>query len=106
MKNFKVTGGARIGARFNATYPLAELSADDKGLRLTCPGHNFFFPREEIRRLSKYRGWVSIGLRIEHTQDATPAIIVFWASLLPWTSGFDRLKRALEVLGYDVSISS
>jgi hypothetical protein len=98
---FSRTGGVRLNL-FNATWPLATLSGDKDSLRLWCPAGVFFlnrlfvFPRSHIRRLSKYRGILSIGLRIEHTEESFPEFIVFW------TFGFTNLKSELVRLGYDV----
>jgi hypothetical protein len=94
------TGGARLG-RFNASWPFAKLSATSDVLRLSCFGRNYDFPRGSIRILSRHRGILSTGLRIEHSNTYYPDFIVFWASLLPWTSGFRNLKTHLESLGYE-----
>lgn len=102
MSTFKQTGGARIN-NFNASYPFARLSGDSGALHLSCLGREYHFPRSNIRRLSRHRGFISVGLRIEHTQAGLPAFIVFWASLLFWTSGFQRLKTQLQSLGYEVA---
>jgi hypothetical protein len=100
---FTDTGGARIGEWFNATYPLATLSGDASGLHLMCPGHDYHFPRRTIHRLRRHRGFMSVGLQIEHTQEAVPEFIVFWASVFFWTRGFQKLKKELERLGYEVA---
>jgi hypothetical protein len=58
----------------------------------------------EIRRLpDRYRGFFSVGLRIERTQESLPEFIVFWTSLLFWNSAFERLRTQLARLGYDVA---
>jgi hypothetical protein len=98
---FSRTGGVRLNF-FNATWPLATLSGDKDRLRLWCPegvvslNRLFVFPRSHIRRLSKYPGLLSTGLRIEHTLESFPEFIVFW------TFGFTNLKSELMRLGYDV----
>jgi hypothetical protein len=102
MSTFKKIGGVRLD-NFNATYPFATLSGDSDRLVLRCLGRDYNFPRNRIRRLSRHRGIFSIGLRIEHSQDALPQFVIFWASMFFWTSGFRRLKTALEELGYQVS---
>jgi hypothetical protein len=99
--SFSRTGGVRLDS-FNATWPLARLSGNKDSLHLWCPVGVFslnrllVFPRSCIRRLSKYRGLFSTGLRIEHTLESFPAFIVFW------DFGFPKLKSELARLGYDV----
>src|SRR5664279_3230102 len=102
MSAFSQKGGARLD-HFNATYPFATLSGDSDALHLTCFRRQYHFPRGSIRRLSRYRGYFSVGLRIEHTQESAPQFVVFWASLLFWTSAFQRLRTELVCLGYDVA---
>lgn len=101
MTPFTQTGGARLG-HFNASFPLATLSGDSKGLRLGCCGREYDFPRSCIRRLSRHRGLFSVGMRIEHTQDSPPGFVVFWVSAFFWTSGFEKLRAQLESRGYEV----
>jgi hypothetical protein len=102
MAKFTHTGGARLDY-FNASYPFATLSGDAEALHLSCLGRDYHFPRSSIRRLSRHRGFFSVGLRIEHTQDSLPTFIVFWASLFFWTSGFQRLRAELKTVGYEVA---
>ncbi|MEP6667551.1 MAG: hypothetical protein ABJF10_00275 [Chthoniobacter sp.] len=98
---FSQTGGARLDY-FNATFPFATLSADADGLHLSCMGHEYLFPKDKIRRLSRHRGIFSVGLRIEHSEPSFPQFVVFWASVFFWTSGFQALTTQLESLGYDI----
>ena len=91
---FVQIGGARIGF-FNATWPLARLSADRNAIALRCL-LKFAFPRDRITGLSRYRGFMSTGLQIEHTVPRYPGFILFW------TFSFDLLKAELEALGYTV----
>jgi hypothetical protein len=95
------TGGAKLG-RFNASWPFATLSATSDALRLSCLGRNYDFSRGSIRGLSRHRGILSTGLRIDHNNASYPDLIVFWASLFPWTSGFRKVKTHLEGLGYEI----
>jgi hypothetical protein len=87
-------GGARIGF-INATWPLAQLSADRDAIALRCL-FRFTFPRHKITRLSRYRRFFSTGLQIEHTVSRYPRFMVFWGF------SFERLKAELEALGYTV----
>jgi hypothetical protein len=91
---FTQIGGARIGF-INATWPLALLSAQRDSIALRCL-FKFTFPRDRITRLSRYRGFISTGLQIEHTVPRYPAFMLFW------TFSFDTLKVELEALGYAV----
>ena len=102
ITTFRQTGGARIGF-LNATYPVAVLSADADALDLSCLGRKYHFPRSSILRLSRHRGLISAGLRIEHTQDFLPEFIVFWSSIFFWSSRFNILLTELEALRYDVA---
>jgi len=101
MYSFTRTGGARLDG-FNATYPFATLSGDADSLHLTCLWRDYHFPRSSIRRLSRYRGFFSVGLRIEHSVQSFPEFVVFWASVFFWTSGFQQVKLELENLGYEI----
>jgi hypothetical protein len=91
---FAQIGGARIRS-MNATWPFARLSADRDAITLRCLS-KFTFPRDRITRLSRYRGFFSTGLRIEHNVPRCPGFMVFW------TFSFDTLKVELEALGYTV----
>ena len=100
---FTKTGGARLDG-FNASYPLATLSGDSQTLQLSCLGKNYVIPKSSIKRLSRYRGIFSVGLRIEHTERSIPQSVIFWASVFFWTSGFEKLKAELEALGYEIAV--
>ncbi len=91
---FAQIGDARIGF-INATWPLARLSADRDAIALRCL-FKFRFPRDRVTRLSRYRGFISTGLQIEHTVPRYPGFMLFW------TFNFDMLKAELEALGYTV----
>lgn len=98
---FSQIGGARLG-HFNASYPFATLSAHSNVLQLSCLGRDYAFPKDKIQKLSRHRGIFSVGLRIQHTEPSFPQFVVFWASIVFWTAGFQRLKTQLENLGYDI----
>jgi hypothetical protein len=101
IATFSQRGGARLGM-LNASWPFARLSATPNALRLSCLGRDYIFPKSNIRTLSKHRGLFSIGLRIEHNDPSLPGIIVFWTSVLWWSSSFRKLKIQLESLGYEI----
>ena len=92
---FSQTGGATIGL-FNASWPLAKLSATSDMIRLSCVGRECLFLKGNVRSLIRHRGLFSHGLLIEHTVSAYPERVVFW------TFGFETLKRGLESVGYEV----
>lgn len=89
---------------FNAAYPLVTLTADSQTLCLSCPGRDYPFPRSSITKLSRHRGFFSVGLRIEHTMETYPQFVVFWVSIFSWTPGFQLLRGKLESLGYPVTV--
>ena len=98
-RTFAQIGGARIGF-LNATWPFARLSADGDAIALRLLIVKFTFPREKIRRLSRYRGFMSTGLQVEHAVGHYPKFMLFW------TFDFDTLKAELEALGYEVRDSA
>jgi|SRR5215467_480583 len=91
---FSQIGGARIGV-WNASWPLAWLSATRADISVRC-WFNYTFPKRNIQRLSRHRGWFSTGLCIEHDIPDYSPFFVFW------TLDFAKLKRELEALGYEV----
>src|SRR5215468_2217839 len=99
--HFTQIGGARLDF-FNATWPFARLSGNSDAILLGCLGRKYFFPKTKIVRLRRYRGILSTGLQIEHTERSFPGFVVFWASVFSWSCGFKRLKSSLEDLGYEV----
>jgi hypothetical protein len=94
---FQQTGGARLGW-FNATWPLAKLSATPERVSLSCLGRYYEFPKGSLVRLRKHAGIFSTGLRIEHREVSAPQRIVFW------TFDFRRVTDGLKGLGYEVEI--
>jgi hypothetical protein len=98
---FSQDGGARVGM-FNVTWPFVRLSANREAIELDCPWRHCVFARAQIVRLSKYNGLVSTGLLIEHANQQFPEWIVFWISMRWCSRKFQRLKRGLEHLGYQV----
>ncbi|HUI96486.1 MAG TPA: hypothetical protein VLX44_12085 [Xanthobacteraceae bacterium] len=99
-RTFAQIGGARIGF-FNATWPFARLSADRDAIALRLLLIiKFTFPRDRIRRLSRYSRFFSTGLQIEHAVGYLPKFMLFW------TFDFGTLKAQLESLGYEVRDSA
>ena len=91
-----MTGGARLGL-FNATWPLARLTADRKTLKLSVLGKALVFQRENVLELIAMKGFISHGLQIRHSEDGYPSRIIFW------TFNPTVLKAGLESLGWRVS---
>ena len=100
-QTFEQTGGVRVGqglfAAFNASWPFASLLVSDSALTLSCFGKQWVFPKESVSRLSKYSGFFSSGLRIEHKVPDYNPFIVFW------TFRFRSLADELLQRGYTVS---
>jgi hypothetical protein len=101
MAEFKQVGGARLG-NFNATFPFATLSGDSDGLHLSCFGWRYHFARADILGLRRHRGLFSTGLRIEHSQDSVPELVVFWTFGFLGSSAYQNLCSQLERLGYEI----
>ena len=98
---FTQIGGLRAGhglyKAWNVTWPFARLRVDDSALTLRCLGRSWMLSRDRILRLSRQRGLLSVGLRIDHSLAGAPAPLLFW------TFRFRRLQRELESRGYVVS---
>ncbi len=98
---FVVRGGVRAGASrlgaVNASWPFAQLRADESTLVVTCFGNRWVFPKSSIARLGRHRGFFSTGLRIEHNVEAVAVFFVFWCFR------FAALQRELEQRGYRLS---
>jgi len=90
-------GGVHVGANFycalNATWPFAKLRIEKEFLAISSLIGNPEFPRSQITKLSKYSGFFSKGLKIEHTTGQAP-FVVFWTFDLP------AVKRGLEENGF------
>jgi len=93
-------GGLHVGDSYynaiNATWPFAKLSIEKESIALFSPIGNPRFSHTQITKLSKYSGFFSKGLKIEHTADQPP-FIVFWTFDLP------AVKRCLEENGFQFS---
>jgi len=93
-------GGLHAGASYynaiNATWPFAQLRIEKDSLAITSLIGNPKFLKDEIKKLSKYSGFFSKGIRIEHTANQPP-FIVFWTFDLP------AVKHCLEENGFQFS---
>jgi hypothetical protein len=102
MDIFELTGGARLDG-INVSYPLAKLSVTTEAIHLSCMGRDYHFPRSSIRGLRRHQGLLSVGLRIEHSEQSLPKHVVFWASMFFWNRGFQELKTQLRKHGYNIT---
>lgn len=88
----------------NVTWPFVSFMASEEALKVTCFASTFEFPKRTIRRLKRHKGFISIGLKIEHDNPNYASFLVFWpsSSIFYGTSEFPEFKRELEKLGYDI----
>jgi hypothetical protein len=84
--SYHQTGGARIGS-FNATWPFALLVVTPDAVTLLVTGREYVFPKTAGMGFSRYRGFLSRGLRLSSDT-------IFWTTDLP------RLCAELERFGY------
>jgi hypothetical protein len=99
LQTTEFTGGIRYGKTygdaFNASWPFARLIIGTEGIQLnTTFFKNFSFLKQDIAAVSKYSGFFSEGLRIEHHIADYPPFIVFW------TSKLEAVSMALSKNGY------
>jgi hypothetical protein len=96
---FSQTGGARIGRSFwlsmNVTWPFASLTVTSEWIEVTVLWiRRYHFSRSAIRRIERFHGVFSRGIRIVHSEELYPDFVVFW------TFDFARLQLNLEAMGY------
>jgi hypothetical protein len=80
MKQFRLTGGARIG-RANATYPFAELYVDENTLKINASlVGNLIFQPQDIISIKSYKALPLIGqgIKILHRVDNYKQNVIFW----------------------------
>ncbi|WEK69735.1 MAG: hypothetical protein P0Y62_18210 [Candidatus Chryseobacterium colombiense] len=80
MKQFKLTGGARIG-RANATYPFAELYVDENTLKINASlVGNLIFQPQDIILIKPYSSLPLIGqgIKIVHRVENYNQNVIFW----------------------------
>jgi hypothetical protein len=75
-----------------ATWPLVDLHVCDDRLILTAPGGAYEFPRNKITQLTMRRRLVSRSLRIAHSIQEYPPIIIF--STYDYKEMYDSLTGA------------
>ena len=88
-------GGLRVDG-FNVSWPFARLKATEDKITLVVFSKTYEIEKENISALRRHRGFLSVGLKIEHTKGGMPKHLVFW------TFAFKKLKKALGELGYKV----
>ena len=99
---FTRRGGIRV-AGFNASYPFGLLKVNSDTIELKCFSRRYVLSKEDIQRISIYRGYISTGLCLEHRISSNPNPIIFWDSIFSLTSGTQALLEKLKSLGYPVS---
>ena len=88
-------GGARVGG-FNASWPFASLKVTGDQITLSVFSKKYEIEKGKINSIKRYRGLFSTGLKIEHSKNEMPEHLIFW------TFSFNKLKQALEEIGYSV----
>jgi len=92
-------GGIRMGGSYwtalNLSWPLAKLSIEKDSIAISSLLGSPRFPRSQITKISRYSGFLSKGIRIEHTADQPPFIVF-------WTFDLRGVTRCLEENGYSV----
>ncbi len=76
-------GGARIGRSYlhamNETIPFSTLEVESDEVQLkTFFFGTYTFTKDELTRVSTYRGLFGKGLRFEHERNDYPPLVVFW----------------------------
>ena len=99
MDNYTQTGGTRIGS-FNATWPFAHIEITKEKIIISVFTKSYEFLIKDILQLKKHHGFISTGLKIEHTNKEYDKFIVFW------TFNFKKLKNNLEKLNYKILTKS
>jgi hypothetical protein len=104
VHRFAQRGGAwSLGSSFKkclcTTWPGARLDVSASSLSLHILWREYAFPRAAIQRLCRYKGFFSIGIRIQHSVSEYPELIVYWPLSL---RRYARLMENLLCLGYYV----
>jgi hypothetical protein len=93
-------GGFTVGRNFllalNGTWPFGRLESHHDRLVLNTLFHRYTFPRDSIVSLSICSGFLSRGMRIEHSIPAYPRFIVFWSFHI------SRLRQRLSEASFAV----
>ena len=105
IEEYTVTGGLRWGESYwsagNVTWPFVTLRVNSERLWIRVRVWKlwqkvFEFTRSEIKGIRKHRGFISVGVVIEHNKGEYPPFILFW------TFDYPKLKVELNRLGYQV----
>ena len=97
-KVFSQKGGVRLDV-FNLTWPFAKIIVNSESIIIQAFWKKYLLKKNEISNLRKYSGIFSKGLLIEHKRKDYPHHMVFW------TLNLQRLKNAIEDLGYSIGES-
>src|SRR5215831_14903284 len=99
MKVWTETGGVRVGRThlwsFNATWPLGRLTARSDRIEIAYGFGRVSLQREYLERIECHRGLFSKGIRLRHTSQDAPQLVVFWSCNLR------KLVTNLQTLGFE-----
>lgn len=95
-------GGARIGLSFllslNYSTPFAQLVVGTDHIEITVMGaKKYSFSLQNVNEITTFKGVVSTGIKINHSEPGNPQFIVFWVISV---SNLDALKRAFDAAEY------
>jgi len=79
MQPVNERGGARVG-KLNASWPLAQLKADDKQLTLNALLIKYTFRPEDVTAIEAYGFAFRKGIRIHHRVKKFSNKVIFWSS--------------------------
>ena len=104
-KSYSLRGGARVGDSYwlagNFTVPFATLTVTREsvslGIKFPFFVRDYVIPKSHLERISKYKGFFSKGIRIEHKVKDLPPFIVFWSC------NWSELAARLPDYGYNLS---
>ena len=86
-----------IGGVWYGTSSFYAINVTQSELALHCFGKRARIPKDSVRRISRWRGLFSTGVRIEHSAGGIEPFVVFW------TPNFQQVAGALETAGYVVT---
>ncbi len=90
------TGGVRAGS-LNASYPFARLECEPDGVLISSFLGSHHLAKGDVLAVSEFRGFLSRGVRFQHTSPNAPSLLVFW-----FTSP-GKVLRTLESMGFQVT---
>ena len=89
---------------YEADWPLATLMFSSDQLVVRHAGKSYSFPKKSIR-LVRYKSFLKSGLKIEHSEERIPKLVVFFPNAWVFGSGLTKLISSLESLAYSIEPS-